>query len=407
MKKRVLFVDDEPSVLQGLGRLLRPLRDQWDMAFVSRGDEALELLSREPFDVILTDMRMPGMDGLALLEQVMTRFPQVVRIVFSGHSDQAAILRSAKAVHQFLAKPCDRETLVRAVGKVLALMEVVLNPQVREVVSRLGDLPALPSLYQEILVELQREDPSPQRVGEVVGRDLAMAAKLLQLVNSAFFGLSRAVHNPVEAVRYLGIETVKALVLSLHLFSELRPAPVQGFSAEGLWDHSLRVGMAARRIAWNETHTTSVADSSFTSGLLHDVGRLVLATHLPHDYGGVLSQVGCDEEGLRTQEQERLGVSHAEVGAYLLGLWGLPQEIVEATVLHHLPSRAAFSVSNSETVMAVHVAEALLQDSEDPGSHGAKAGIDQLYIREMGRLERVQQWLALCREPCKGDVVHG
>lgn len=407
MKRRVLFVDDEPSVLQGLSRMLRPLRDQWDMAFVSRGDEALDLLSREPFDVIVTDMRMPGMDGLALLEQVMTRFPQVVRIILSGHTDQTAALRSAKAVHQFLAKPCDGETLVGTLGRVLALMETVLNPQVRAVVSRLGDLPALPSLYQEILAELQREDPSPNRVGEVVGRDVAMAAKLLQLVNSAFFGLFRAVHSPAEAVRYLGIETVKALVLSFHVFSELRPAPVHGFSAEGLWDHSLRVGMAARRIAWNETRATPVADSSFTSGLLHDVGRLVLATCLSDAYGAVLSQVGPDEEGLWRLEQVRLGASHAEVGAYLVGLWGLPQEIVEATALHHLPSRGPQPVSGSDTVLAVHVAEAMLQDREDVGIQAAKAGIDEPFLRDMGRLDRLQQWLAICRTTCKEDAVHG
>lgn len=403
MKPRVLFVDDETNVLQGLARMLRPMRNKWEMEFAQSGQEALELLAREHFHVIVTDMRMPGMDGSKLLEQVMQLYPHMVRIVLSGHSDPIMILRSVGAAHQYLAKPCDAELLVSTVERALNLQELFSTPQVQALVAGLGTLPSLPSLYNQILAELQAPEPSPQKVGEIVARDVAMAAKILQLVNSAFFGLFREVRHPVEAVRYLGIETIKALVLSLHLFEELQPGPLENFSAEKLWEHSFQVARAAKRIAWRETHDPAVSDAAFTSGLLHDTGRLVLATSLPEQYGLLLNKAQKDKELIWQAELDRLGASHGEVGAYLMGIWGLPQDIVEATAFHHSPSKSRPNPRGFPVAAAVHVAEALLQDHEETFLEDGKTWIDRDYLMGLGRLEELSRWEDLCRE-IKGEA---
>ncbi len=405
MKPRVLFVDDESHVLQGLARMLRPMRNKWDMAFASGGDQALDMLAREHFHVIVTDMRMPGMDGSRLLQEVMELYPHMVRIVLSGYSDQVTILRSVEAAHQYLTKPCNAELLVGTVEKALNLKNLLSTPEVQALVAGLGGLPSLPSLYREIMAELQEPEPSPQKVGDIVARDVAMAAKILKLVNSAFFGLFKEVRHPVEAVRYLGIETIKGLVLSLHLFEELKPPDLEGFSVERLWEHSFQVARAAKRIAWRETHDPAVSDGAFTSGLLHDAGRLVLATSMPERYGRVLGNARQGGKLLWEAELGSLGTSHAEVGAYLLGIWGLPQDIVEAAALHHSPSRSLPSGGGFLPLTAVHVAEVLLQDPEETGLAQGQGFLDQDYILALGKLGELRDWDALCRE-IRGEEAH-
>lgn len=398
MKPRVLFVDDETNVLQGLARMLRPMREKWEMAFAESGEEALGLLTRGDFHVIVTDMRMPGMDGSRLLEQVKELYPHMVRIILSGHSDPVMILKSVGAAHQYLAKPCEAALLINTVEKSLNLKQLLSTPQVRALVAGLGTLPSLPSLYSQILAELQAQDPSPQKVGHIVARDVAMTAKILQLVNSAFFGLFKEVRHPVEAVRYLGIETIKALVLSFHLFEQLQPAPLEGFSGQKLWEHSFEAAKAAKRIAWSETHDPATSDSAFTAGLLHDTGRLVLATSLPEQYGLLLHKARENKKPLWQAELGALGASHAEVGAYLMGIWGLPQDIVEATAFHHCPSMSLPPPRGFSPTAAVHAAEALLPDCDETCREDGKPQIDEDYLTALGRLEKLSSWEALCSE---------
>lgn len=390
MKPRVLFVDDEPNVLEALKRMLHFMRGEWEMAFAGGGKEALELMARVPFDVIVADMRMPEMDGAELLNRVRELYLHVVRIVFSGYSDPAMILRSVKAAHQYLAKPCKAEVLVETVSRALSLMRLLWEPGVRKIVSGITSLPTVPALYDQIMEELHSPDPSPQRIGEIVGRDVAMSAKMLQLVNSAFFGLFRKVSNPADAVRYLGIETVKALVLSLHLFSELRDKGTGPFPAENLWTHSLTVARLAKKIAWNETHDPSLGDAAFTGGLLHDSGRLLLAVCLPETYFPLLQKAAEEEAPLWAIERRDLGASHQEVGGYLLGIWGLPQDIVEAVAFHHRPSTLSPKGKGMSALSAVHIAEALVFD--DGEGRGEEGLLDVGHLEEIGKAQFVNEW---------------
>jgi HD-like signal output (HDOD) protein len=396
MKKRILFVDDEPNVLSGLQRMLRPMRDEWDMSFAQSGSEALELLAKDPFDVVVSDMRMPGMDGAQLLTEVMRTYPQIVRIVLSGHSERETVLRSVTPTHQYLAKPCDADQLKTVIARASALRSLLDNISLRQLVSRMSTIPSLPQTYVQIVEELESPDVSLQKVGQIISTDVGMTAKVLQLVNSAFFGLRRHVSNPSQAATLLGIDTLKALVLSVHIFSVLKDAQVDGFSLDTLWNHSVATGALAKHIAGSQDSRVEVRDHALMAGLVHDAGKLILAANLPERFREAVALARDEGIELWQAEQRVLGNTHAEVGAYLLGLWGLPDQIVEAVAFHHNP-RQSFGNAFAP-LTAVHVADALEHDT-----HGALRGpnasrLDNDYLTQIGLADQLPAWHEMSQE---------
>ncbi len=364
--RRILFVDDEPNVLAGLRRMLRPMRGEWQMTFAGSGREALEVLAREPHDVVVTDMRMPGMDGAELLSEVRRLYPDMVRIVLTGHCERSAALRSVETAHQQLSKPCDPDQLRDAVRRACALHELLADGGLRKLVSRLSTLPSLPQVYVEIVEALKSPDTTIEQIGEIIARDVGMTAKVLQLVNSAFFGLRRHVADPTRAVSLLGIDTIKALVLSLHIFNQIDQDCVARFRLDTLWHHSVATGALAKRLAtWLEAET-ELRDHALLAGLLHDAGKLVLAANLASEYQRAIELARKDGVPMWQAELRVLNASHAEVGAYLLGLWGLPDVVVEAVAFHHRPAECL--VPDLTPLLLVHVADTLIgETSVDAG----------------------------------------
>ena len=392
--KTILFVDDEPRVLQGLQRQLHSARNEWDMHFFDGGQKALEFLATAPVDVVVTDMMMPVMDGAQLLTEVMKRHPNTVRIVLSGHADREAMLRLVGPAHQYLSKPCNAEELRGAVTRAFALRELLSNESLKELATRTRSLPTLPSLHLQLTEELKREEPSMERIGDIISRDIGMTSKILQLVNSAFFGLSQPIASATEAVTYLGLATVRALVLSLQVFSQFEQKKIAGFSIDGLAQHCWVAGAFARRIGQMEHSDPKSDDQCFLAGMLHDVGRLILATGLPEQYGRVLATAREQQLPVWQAELNEFGASHAEVGAYLLGLWGLPNPVVEAVAFHHRPSDA--KSKGFSPLIAVHVANALAHEksgtlADQPGNEVDLAG-----LAKIGLADRVEEWRNGC-----------
>ncbi|MEJ5252966.1 MAG: HDOD domain-containing protein [Chthonomonadetes bacterium] len=396
MKRRILFVDDEPNVLQGLQRMLRSMRNEWEMDFAGGGEEALRKMEQAPFDVIVSDMRMPGMNGAQLLKEVARRYPNTVRIVLSGHSDREYILQLVTTTHQYLAKPCDTETIKDTVNRACALRDLLASKELSALVSQIKSLPSLPSLYTRIVEILQSDDPSLQKIGQIVSEDIAMSAKVLQLVNSSFFGIARRISNPVQAVMFLGLETVKALVLSVHIFAKWDSNRVKGFDIERLWHHSMAVSAMAKRLAETEQLSVREADEAFTAGLLHDVGKLILAGGLPDAYQQVLNESKKQNIPLWLAEEQAFGASHAEVGAYLLGLWGLPTSIVEAVAWHHRPANCPARTFCPLTT--VHIADALWYQDASANEQNPPSALDVELVESMGLTERLPVWQAVFKQ---------
>jgi putative nucleotidyltransferase with HDIG domain len=382
---RILFVDDEQHVLHGLRRMLYSMRDEWEVGFAGGGEEALQMLAEAPYDVIVSDMRMPGIDGPKLLNEVRQRYPQMMRMILSGQAKHENILPSVGLAHQYMSKPCSADQLKSTIARACALRSLLSDPALQGLTAHIGSLPSLPSLHAEVLAELQSETCSTQRIGEIVSKDVSMTAKLLQLVNSSFFGLTQRVSNAGDAVRFLGVETVRSLVMSLHCFDTYARRVPQGFSMRDMWKHSVNTGFHARRVARTEGSDERVMNDACTAGLLHDVGKMVLAAGLPKKYQAATALAAA--EGLPLWEAERrvFGASHAEVGAFLLGLWGLPDTIVEAVAFHHRPMACLSTEFCALT--AVHIANALEHSREaDP------AALDAEYLRRLGIDGRIDTW---------------
>jgi putative nucleotidyltransferase with HDIG domain len=397
--KRILFVDDEPELLDGLQRMLRGMRREWEMEFSVSGADALAVMEARPFHVVVTDMRMPGMDGCELLNRVKELYPQAVRIVLSGHTNMDSVLKTVGLAHQYLSKPCDADLLKATINRACSPRDLLDDGDLVRVISGIERLPSLPTLYSEVMKEMASEDSSLNRVGEIIAKDSGMSAKILQLVNSAFFGLPRHVTNPVRAVHLLGLEIVKALILSVKIFSQFS-RPGLPFTLESLWKHSMSVGFFAKAIAREAGLGQETVEEAFMAGLLHDVGKLILVDKFPEKWTEMAACVKSEGCNLWEAERHVLGTSHAQIGAYLLGIWGLSESIVEAVNYHHNPDKCPnAALSTLTAVYAANMFEA--HDSSDKEEKSLPE-FDREYLGKLGVFEQVETWRAVCR-----SLVHG
>ena len=402
-KRRILFVDDEQKVLQGLKRMLHSKRREWDMAFALSGKEALEILSQGPVDVLVSDMRMPEMDGVQLLAEVRRCYPETVRIVLSGHSDRGMIFKTVQLAHQYLIKPCDAEILKSIVTRICALRDILAQDPLKALISRVETLPSLPAHYDEIMQALQSPESSSLKIGRIISKDMSMTAKILKTVNSAFFGLYRKVSSPSQAVSLLGIEMVRALAISIRIFSQFDQARFPYISLDDLWTHSLVTGSFAKVIARAEKQDETVVATAFTGGMLHDLGKLILVMNPTGRYKDAMDVAQAEDRLLWDVEGEIFGTTHAEVGAYLLGLWGLPDPIVETVVFHHRPGMFLGRQFGPST--AVHIGDALAHEAMEAKGEVSKSRVDSDYLTELDMIDRLPLWRKMCRTSLEeGDV---
>ena len=382
--KRILFVDDEPRILDGLQRMLYPFRHDWEMAFAGSGHEALEKLAGSHFDVLITDIRMPNMNGIQLLAEVVERYPEVVRMVLSGQSSQEITLSSVSLAHQYITKPCDAEQLRFAVDRALNLRIVLDNPALKHVISRIRSLPSMPAIYAQLMQAVESADATPEQIGKIIAQDIGMSAKVLQLVNSSFFGVQRRITSPAAAVAYLGTETIRALALTVSVFSQFDTARAPSFSLENLRNRGFLVGSLARQIARSLRLSNLEEEDAFLAGLLHEVGRLVLASNYPEQYESAIRRTQANATTLNQAEFEAFGTTHAPVGAYLLWLWGLPGTAAEIVARYEQPGTEPHNAS----IAAVHVAAALAQD--DPERY-----LNREYLADTGLGQHLPEWIQI------------
>ncbi|HEY3498974.1 MAG TPA: response regulator [Polyangiaceae bacterium] len=385
--KRILFVDDDQYVLDALRNILRKQRNEWDMVFALGGNAALAEMEKAPFDVVVSDMRMSDMDGAALLGEVRDAFPGTARIVLSGHSEHEAVVRALPVMHQFLNKPCSTEALRGVIQRTCALQELLHEDTIRNLVGKLDRLPSPPAIYMQLTQALADPKVNSDRIAAIVEADPAMSAKLLQLVNSAYFGLAQRATSIHQAVTYLGIEVLKALALSTHVFST-----VDGSAPNGrLLDQFQKASLATATVAKQMVRDRKKADDAFTAGIVHDIGRIVIAVSLPERFREIEASAKATGKSIVAVEREMFGVSHAEIGAYLLGVWGVPFSITETVAFHHTPG--AVSDGNVEVLAAVHVAGAIVDGARVDATPPSEA-FDRPFLERIGLVAELPRWQA-------------
>jgi HD-like signal output (HDOD) protein len=363
VRQRVLFVDDELAILDGLKAALRPHRHEWDMVFALGGPAALTEIERQTFDVVVTDMRMPVLDGSDLLKHVKRLQPQAIRLVLSGQTDPHTALQSTFTAHQFLAKPCTPEKLRTVIKRCAELDQLLGVGELSALAAGVAVLPAAPTTYLAISRALASPTCDISDVARVVEREPTLCAKVLQLANSAFFGLPRSVSSVTQAATYLGVLTIRDLALAMETFTaaeraerSFAPAVYEQFQL-----NALAVALLSRR--WFAREPRKAADA-FVAGMLRDMGHLVAP--------------GAEQ--------------HPALSAYLLGLWGIPHSVLEAVARHESPE--AFEHEALELVDVVHMADRLLQVAapspfQPPGTLDearlARLGVSPERLREFGQ----------------------
>jgi len=357
--KRILFVDDESAVLEGLKNLLHKQRHRWDIVFAEGGKEALNEIRSKEYDIIISDIRMSSMDGIELLNRVKDEAPNVIRLVLSGQVSSDELARVMPVAHQFLSKPTNARDLQSVIEKACALQSQLPNEMIKRLIGSIDRLPTPPITYIKITQAMAKSDLSISDIVEILEQDPAVCAKLLQLVNYSYFGLSRPLTNIAQSVSFLGLSFIKNLVLVAHLLRSLDDSPkaLNHFYNE-FQSHSLLTAKIAQRIIKDVTRDEVRIQECVTAALLHDIGKIIIAKAFPEDFA-IISMNG---DHIDEQERALVGATHAEVGAYLLSLWGLPSQIVDAVAHHHAPAN---SVPHSfEIVDCVHMADMLVQNCD-------------------------------------------
>jgi HD-like signal output (HDOD) protein len=356
---RLLFVDDDPHALDQIRHEISHARLHYDVVFVDSGSSALAALGGGEFDALICDLKMPGMDGPSLLAQVRNQFPNVVRVCMSGAVDDADFMRAMPVTHQFLSKPIVGDALREVVERACSLNSILHHQGIRELVGRLNALPATAQTFQDLSDAMTQPNTHTADISRIVSKDTALCVKTLQIVNSSFFRRRQPITSIQAAVTFVGMEMIKSLALSACVFNALDASPAALPLLRDLQTRSMRKAHFARTLLKDSRH----ADEAFTAALLLDIGQAVLALCSPQMFSEVMQIARESNRPWHEVEKEAFGVAHPEVGAYLLGLWGLPLDLIEAVAYHHTPSR----VKHAQTAMlaAVHVADAVIDATAD------------------------------------------
>jgi HD-like signal output (HDOD) protein len=362
MELSILFVDDNQDILDSFKRMLYGMRKKWKMLFAIDARMALEILSKNQVDVVVSDMIMPGMNGAELLNEVKQHYPKIIRIILSGHSDQEMILQTTVAAHQYISKPCNADLLKTRIITTYKSREYLKNDKLLSILNGIGNLPTLPDIVSEIEKELMNPEPSLKKIGDIIKDEPSLIVKILQIANSGFFGLSQRISNIHQALEYLGINIVKALILHIFTFNTMGfPASVKNVIHQ-IGKHSIEVAAIARDIAALEDASRETQDEAYVSGILHDIGKIVLLK-LPQYFDILKDPEITTNLGYWEMEHRMFGFSHEEAGAYLCDLWSLPSSIVYSTAYHHKPSD--FKEKEFSHLTAVHIANILVNTDKE------------------------------------------
>lgn len=390
--KQLLFVGINAAEAESLRNILSPLSEHWEVAFAPDGEAALKHLAIFSANVVISNLQMPGMDGAAFLKTVCDRHPEIVRIVLSSQTELAGALRAVPVAHQFLVKPCDIGSLRVAIERATSLSNVLGNKLLASIVGSVKDLPVLPRTYLALREKLMEPEASARDVVKIVEQDVGISAKILQLVNSALFGVPREIASISTAVSYLGISTMQNLVLSAEVFRIFEGiAAIPGFSMERVQMHS----QLTARIAVKISVPANIHNAVSVAGMLHDVGKLLMAMKSPKHFARAVSGAREEHRPLFEVEEELMGVSHAEVGAYLLAIWGLPTLVVEAVAHHHRPQRVP--QDQLDSVGTVYIANYLAHRREENANAEGEPPhqeLDPEYMATLGVEDRIEEWAA-------------
>jgi len=404
MKPRILFIDDELEPLDKIKAALASESGVWQLEFSNHPEQALEEVLANPPAIVVADLRMPQMEGSHLLARVESEQPGVQRFLMADPKDEAFLENALNGTAHALPKPCPSETLKAAFRRALAVESWLGSEKARRIVSKVGSFPTLPAVYLKVIAALNSRDASAETISEAIAGDLAISARLLQVVNSSYFSPGEKISSIVEAVTVLGTETAKNLALAVQVFGSEGKSAEQRALIDQVWRHSMAVAAAGRRIMASERADANAVEEAYTAGLFHDIGKLILFESVPEEHAQARKLAREKQMPLYRAETEIIGCNHAEVGAYLLGRWGMSVQVIEAAAFHHEPGEAIGGGGGGLSLLATtHAANALVWERHAGDLAQAESERDEAYLEESGYADSWPRWrlVAAGREVAK------
>lgn len=389
MKKNILLVDEDILILKALKRSLRQFNDQWTVSYAQNPHQALEQLEQGSIDVLITEVHLTATDGERFLRSFLAKHPNAARIILTGYTAAQAIFKFAGLAHQLLAKPWSDQTLIETIQRADLISRMLSDRQLKRTLNLIESFPSIPAVYLELSRKLKNGEPSVQEVGEIIIQDPSLVVKLLQIVNSPFYGLPMPVSDPQKAVALLGLDVVKGFVLTSGLFKQYENKKIACFKIDALWQHSLKTANIVRQIAKNEHLAKEISEASFIASLLHDVGKIIVAFNFPDEFKEICNRSQKEQAPFWHIELQVMGSTHAEIGAYLLGLWGLPLAVIKAVQEHHQPDLNGLSGIDQTTL--VHIANAIEKTTVNPSGE-MPVDINPEYIAHLQLNESIAKW---------------
>ncbi|OGO85570.1 MAG: signal transduction protein [Clostridiales bacterium GWD2_32_59] len=349
--KKILFVDDEEQILKSVIRLFR--MTEYDVVTASDGEAALEILKTEHIDLIITDMRMPFMDGYELLAKVKELFPNIIRVILSGYTDEKLIFKAIQRniAKLYVFKPWKNEKLLNIVEQIFETENAINNSNLLAHINNIEELPTIDANYQRI-ISLIQNDADIEDITHEIEKDQAIALKVLHIANSAYYGVKTG--SIKQAVSYLGYQNINNLILSTSVIDALSNNGLSKTDSDILWKHAFITNKLVNFI-YSAFLCKNLRESSNTAGLLHDIGKVILFKYFGEKYDSLYIKSKKENLNIFELEKDVLGITHEEVGGYLLKWWELPYSIVEAAFFHHRPMDDR--IIDKELVCAVHIAD--------------------------------------------------
>ncbi|MEZ4221957.1 MAG: HDOD domain-containing protein [Polyangiaceae bacterium] len=378
------------DTLTHVKKVLAEAGGDWKVEGAESADAVLARAASGDVHIALAESNSSSVDAGALFNQLRERHPGVIRLAYSvGVANNAAPAAAQRVI-------CSRESteqLVTLLERAALLHGAMNSERLTEIIGALDRLPSVPSTYHELNQAAAKPDTSMQDLAAIVQKDPALSLKVLQMANSARFGVSRRLASIPEAVTYLGINPIKGLVLSAHVFMAFETEAPRGFSLEAFQSYSTKVaGLAQKFVA-----KRGLGDAAFAAGLLHDIGKLILAVRHPEASAAALQRATETGETVSDVERDVFGVTHAEVGTYLLSTWGLPLELMEVVAFHHTPS--VVQKGEREVLAAVHAADLLtgVYACGEP-----EREFDETFLRRTGFDSMIPNWRKLAEQAANG-----
>ncbi len=380
MNTKVLIVSDDEKVVADIRKSEEAVFQNASFQFATTEDEAKRLLDSKEFAVVCIEFSTSKINGLEFLSFVKDKYPKTFRVLFTDPSKRERAVYSTTDVHRFINKPLIDQDFVKTIEHFQGLSKYDLDSKTISAILGIGPIPTMPEVYIRLEREINKPEVSIHRIADIISNDPLAAAKVMHIVYSSFYNISKSIVNLVHAINFLGLDIIKSLVLYIKVFIlKNQPPEIQNYLKK-IRDHSIDVAKVSKAIMNLECKDRDLIDSAYISGLLHDIGKIIMVQCSDKSKRMTfVSEQG--EENQLEREIEKFGVSHVSAGAYLLSSWNFPSEIISSVASHQNPE----IIANGELGLSqiVYIANALV--------NGNDLLIDE--VKKMYGVERVEGWM--------------